>query len=79
MNDDSLGRFKDFHAGRFLREALEGSGHDISWLAAQTGKDTDEIERLFVMPNMDVMLFVSIGNAFGQPFYDRMHEEIFGR
>ena len=61
-----------------MREALAISGHDAAWLAAQTGRQETEIEGLLAQPNMDALLFVSIGHPLGKAFYDRIHEEIFG-
>jgi len=69
--------FEAFHAGEFLKTALDASGHDIGWLAAQTGEKQTEIERLFSLANMDAELFVRIGYPMGSFFFDRVHEAIF--
>ena len=74
----SVSRFSDFHAGRFLREELEYSGHDTTWLAEQTGLTPEELEQLFVLANMDAMLFVRVGYPLRPHFFDRVHERIFG-
>ena len=73
----SVSRFSDFHAGRFLREELESSGHDTAWLAEQTSMTPAELERLFEQPNMDAMLFVRVGHPLRPHFFDRLHERIF--
>ena len=78
MRKNLSNRFTNFHAGHFLREVLAISGHDVAWLAVQTGRQETEIERLFAQPHMDALLFVSIGNPLGKVFYDQIHEEIFG-
>ena len=78
MKNKRTHQFSDFHAGKFLQAVLAECGHDASWLAARTGRDEAEIERLLALPNMDAMLFVRLGHPMGQVFYDRIHEEIFG-
>lgn len=71
-NDD------DFHAGRFLRETLNGSGHDVPWLAEKTGMPQAELETLFDMPNMDAELFIRTGLPLDPLFMQRVDELIFG-
>ena len=80
MNDNTnkSNRFTDFHAGRFLREELDRSGHDSEWLSAQTGVPIEELEKLYTEPNMDALLFVRLGNPLRPHFFDRLHERIFG-
>lgn len=75
----SFNRFSTFHAGRFLREELEWSGHDSEWLAACTGMEKSVVEALLGRDNMDAELFVRLGNHIGQHFFDRLHAVIFGQ
>ena len=77
-DNNRFDHFSDFHAGRFLREELDYSGHDTEWLAAQTGMTVEELESLFEQPNMDAMLFVRVGHPMRPHFLDRVHEQIFG-
>lgn len=35
-----------FHAGRFLTQLLDGSGHDMEWLAGQIRVGIGELEAL---------------------------------
>ena len=87
MNNNAANTSKDnvslrpgeFHAGRFLRETLDDSGHTLAWLAARTGMTHAELAALFAMPNMDAELFVRIGLPMGQIFKQRVHEMIFGK
>lgn len=78
MNDNVSKMNPDFHAGHFLRDMVARSGHDVAWLSAKTGRKESEIERLFLQPNMDATLFVSMGLPLGNVFYDRVHEMVFG-
>lgn len=55
MKDTIRNRFEEFHAGRFLQESLQESGH-VAWLAAKTGRTVPEIDALFAMPNMDAII-----------------------
>ena len=48
--------YQEFHAGRFLQESLQESGHGVAWLAAKTGRTVPEIDALFAMPNMDAII-----------------------
>ena len=48
--------YQEFHAGRFLPESLQESGHGVAWLAAKTGRTVPEIDALFAMPNMDATI-----------------------
>ena len=50
-----------FHAGRFLTQLLDGSGHDMEWLAGQIRVGIGELEALLCQPNMDAELFVRLG------------------
>lgn len=68
----------DFHAGRFLRETLDGSGHDVLWLAARLGMAQAELEALLAQPNMDAELFVRMGLPMEPLFMQRVDEMIFG-
>ena len=77
MKKHTNSRFSAFHAGRFLQESLQESGHGVAWLAAKTGRTVPEIDALFAMPNMDAELFVRIGYPMGSFFFDRVHEAIF--
>ena len=75
--DSFFYKFGDFHAGRFLQETLELSGHDIEWLACHTDSDVEALEVLFTKPNMDAERFVAIGRPMGAMFFDRLHEVMF--
>lgn len=77
MKKHTNNRFSAFHAGRFLQESLQESGHDVAWLAAKTGRTVPEIEALLALPNMDAELFVRMGYPMGPFFFDRVHKEIF--
>ena len=79
MQKNTDNPFTAFHAGRFLQESLQESGHGVAWLAAKTGRTVAEIEALFALPNMDAELFVRIGYPMGDAFFMRVHEEIFGK
>ena len=68
----------DFHAGWFLRETLDGIGHDGLWLAARLGLAQAELEALLAQPNMDAELFVRIGLPMEPLFLKRVKEMIFG-
>lgn len=70
-------RFGEFHAGRFLQQCLQASGHDVEWLARKTDSDIEAVETLFEMVNMDAELFVKMGKPMGDAFFDRVHKEIF--
>ena len=70
-------RFSEFHAGRFLQQCLQASGHDVEWLARKTDSDIEAVETLFEMVNMDAELFVKMGKPMGDAFFDRVHKEIF--
>ena len=69
----------DFHAGRFLRETLDGSGHDMAWLALRTGMTPAELEALLAQPNMDAELFVRTGMPMDPLFMRRVEEMVFGK
>ena len=77
MKKDTNNPSNDFHAGRFLQESLQESGHGVAWLAAKTGRTVPEIDALFAMPNMDAELFVRTGMPMGAFFFNRVHKEIF--
>ena len=77
MKKDTNNLSNEFHAGRFLQESLQESGHGVAWLAAKTGRTVPEIDALFAMPNMDVELFVRLGIPMGAFFFNRVHREIF--
>lgn len=61
-----------FHAGRFLTQLLDGSGHDMEWLAGQIRVGIGELEALLCQPNMDAELFVRLGLPFGPVFFDKL-------
>ncbi|MBO6024498.1 MAG: hypothetical protein J6P83_06560 [Bacteroidales bacterium] len=67
------------NAGKFLQDELAKSGHDVAWLAEQTGKDQAFLEDLFKQSNMDAELFVRMGLPFGDPFFESLHMAIFGK
>ena len=69
----------DFHAGHILRSLLQEQGHDVPWLAAQTGYDVTMLEALLDQPNMDAMLFVRLGMPMQPQFMQRIDEMIFGK
>ena len=75
---NGLNRYKDFHAGHFLRELLQEQGHDVAWLAARTGKEVAWLEHLLEQPNMDAELFVRMGLPLQPLFMQRVDEVIFG-
>lgn len=70
--------FSTFHAGRFLREELQWSGHDVQWLAECMNMEKTSVEALFDQDNMDAELFVQLGKHIGNRFFDRLHVIIFG-
>lgn len=78
MNNE-LGRYGDFHAGRFLRKLLLEQGHDVSWLATCTGEEAAWLEHLLEQPNMDAELFVRIGLPLQPLFMQRVEEAMFGK
>ena len=75
---NGLDRYKDFHAGHFLRELLLEEGHDVSWLADRTDSDMEALESLLEQSNMDAELFVRIGLPLQPLFMQRVDEMIFG-
>lgn len=78
MKKNTNNRFSEFHAGRFLQQCLQASGHSVEWLARTTDSDIEAVETLFEMVNMDAELFVRLGRPMGTAFFSRVHEEIFG-
>lgn len=70
-------RFTDFHAGHYLQKVMEEEGHDVQWLAMQTGKDVAFLEALFELRSMDSELFIRTGLPLGKPFLDGIHAFIF--
>ena len=70
---------EDFHAGHFLRDLLQEEGHDVAWLAQQTGRNVAFLEDLLEQSNMDAELFVRMGKPMEPLFLQRVHEMIFGR
>ncbi len=77
--DNGFNRFKDFHAGHFLRDVLREEGRSVAWLAERTGRDVAFIVDLFEQPNMDAELFVRMGMPMDPPFMQKVHESIFGK
>ena len=77
MKKHTNNRFSAFHAGHFLQQCLQASGHSMEWLARTTDSDIEAVETLFEMVNMDAELFVRMGMPMGNDFYDRVHKEIF--
>lgn len=67
------------NAGKFLQDELAKSGHDVAWLAEQTGKDQAFLEDLFKQPVMDSELFVRMGLPLGDSFFASLQEAIFGK
>ena len=65
------------NAGKFLQDELAKSGHDVAWLAEQTGKDQAFLEDLFKQSNMDAEMFVRMGLPLGDPFFASLHALIF--
>ncbi|MBO6023927.1 MAG: hypothetical protein J6P83_03640 [Bacteroidales bacterium] len=65
------------NAGKFLQDELAKSGHDVAWLAEQTGKEQAFLEELFKQSNMDAELFVRMGLPLGDPFFASLHALIF--
>ncbi len=77
MKKDTNNPSNDFHAGRFLQQCLQASGHSVEWLARTTDSDIEAVETLFEMVNMDAELFVRTGMPMGAFFFNRVHKEIF--
>lgn len=69
----------DFHAGHFLRDILQETGHDVPWLAQRTGREMAFLESLLEQSNMDAELFVRIGMPMQPLFMQRVDEMIFGK
>lgn len=65
------------NAGKFLQDELAKSGHDVAWLAEQTGREPAFLEDLFKQSNMDAELFVRMGLPLGDPFFASLHALIF--
>ena len=77
MKKDTNNLSNTFHAGRFLQQCLQASGHSVEWLARTTDSDIEAVETLFEMVNMDAELFVRTGMPMGAFFFNRVHKEIF--
>jgi len=77
MKKDTNNLSNTFHAGRFLQQCLQASGHSEEWLADKTGRAVETLDALFALPNMDAELFVRTGMPMGAFFFNRVHKEIF--
>ena len=77
MNKSKADKPSDFHAGQFLKTELAKSGHDVAWLATQSGMKPEDMESLLQQPNMDAELFVRVGHHLGESFFASLNALIF--
>ena len=77
MNKSKAHNPSTFHAGQFLKTELAKSGHDVAWLAEQSGMAQEEMENLLQQSNMDAELFVRVGHHLGESFFASLNALIF--
>ena len=63
------------HIGKRIREVLDQSGHNVSWLAAQIGSERSNVYNIFRRDNIDSELLCHISVAMGHDFFADLSAE----
>ncbi len=67
------------HIGKRIREVLDQSGHNVSWLAAQIGSERSNVYNIFRRDNIDTELLCHISVAMGHDFFADLSAEFSDR